>query len=130
MNKSIKILLKWIVGPLLACWLFYSLYQQVKAQPDIDTSIALIREMPFGVMAWKFWLVIGFVFVNWGLEARKWQLLMRPLHALRRLGCISCVPLIRSMSGCSDNGRWLVTASFGRKNVTGVYTDAGHVFIY
>ncbi|HNL66407.1 MAG TPA: lysylphosphatidylglycerol synthase domain-containing protein [Ferruginibacter sp.] len=82
MNKSIKILLKWIVGPLLACWLFYSLYQQVKAQPDIDTSIALIREMPFGVIAWKFWLVIGFVFVNWGLEARKWQLLMRPLQPM------------------------------------------------
>ncbi len=82
MNKSIKILLKWIVGPLLAAWLFYSLYQQIKAQPDIDTSIALIREMPFGATAWKFWLVIGFVFVNWGLEARKWQLLMNPVQRM------------------------------------------------
>jgi len=82
LNKSIKILLKWIVGPLLAVWLFYSLYQQVKNQPDIDASIALIKAMPFGAVAWKFWLVISFVFVNWGLEARKWQLLMQAVQPM------------------------------------------------
>ena len=82
MNKSIKILLKWVVGPLLAVWLFYSLYLQVKAQPDIETSVALIKAMPFGANAWKFWLVIVFVFVNWGLEARKWQLLMKALQPM------------------------------------------------
>ena len=82
MNKSIKILLKWFVGPLLAVWLFYSLYQQVKAQPDIDSSIALIKAMPFGADAWKFWLVIIFVFVNWGMEARKWQLLMKAIQPI------------------------------------------------
>ena len=82
MNKSIKILLKWFVGPLLAAWLFYSLYLQVKAQPDINSSIALIKAMPFGAQAWKFWLVIIFVFVNWGLEARKWQLLMKVVQSI------------------------------------------------
>lgn len=82
MNKSIKILLKWFVGPLLAVWLFYSLYLQVKAQPDIDASVAIIKTLPFGADAWKFWMVIVFVFVNWGLEARKWQLLMRVLQPI------------------------------------------------
>lgn len=82
LNKSIKIFLKWFVGPLLAVWLFYSLYLQVKNQPDIDTSIALIKGMPFGKDAWKFWLVIILVIVNWGLEGRKWQLLMRPIQPL------------------------------------------------
>lgn len=82
MNKSIKIFLKWFVGPLLAIWLFYSLYQQVKAQPDIDASLALIKAMPFGAAAWKFWLVIFFVFVNWGIEARKWQLLMKAVQPI------------------------------------------------
>ncbi|HRI24684.1 MAG TPA: lysylphosphatidylglycerol synthase domain-containing protein [Ferruginibacter sp.] len=82
MNKSIKILLKWIVGPLLAAWLFWSLYQQVKNQPDIDASIALIKAMPFGADAWKFWMVIAFVFLNWGMEARKWQLLMKAVQPI------------------------------------------------
>ena len=36
--------------------------------------------MPFGAHAFKFWLVILFVFVNWGLEARKWQLLLKALQ--------------------------------------------------
>ncbi|MGB4843284.1 MAG: lysylphosphatidylglycerol synthase domain-containing protein [Ferruginibacter sp.] len=82
MNKSIKILLKWFIAPLLAAWLFYSLYQQIKAQPDIDSSIALIKAMPFGADAWKFWLMIAFVFVNWGMEARKWQLLMKAVQPI------------------------------------------------
>lgn len=82
LNKSIKILLKWVIGPLLAVWLFYSLYQQVKAQPDMDASLALIKTLPFGANAWKFWLVIVFVFVNWGLEARKWQVLMQVLQPI------------------------------------------------
>lgn len=80
MNKSIKILIKWFIGPLLAVWLFYSLYQQVRAQPDIDSAVAIIKTLPFGAHAWKFWTVIAFVFVNWGLEARKWQLLLKTLQ--------------------------------------------------
>ena len=82
MNKSIKILFKWFIAPLLAVWLFYSLYQQVKAQPDMDASIALIKTLPFGAGAFKFWMVILFVFVNWGLEARKWQVLMQVLQPI------------------------------------------------
>lgn len=91
MNKSIKILIKWFVGPLLAGWLFFSLYQQVKAQPDIDASIALIKALPFGATAWKFWLVILFVFVNWGMEARKWQLLMKAVQPISFLNAFKSV---------------------------------------
>lgn len=91
MNKSIKILIKWVVGPLLAVWLFYSLYLQVKAQPDIDASIALIKAMPFGTTAWKFWLIIVFVFVNWGLEARKWQWLLRSIQPISFLTAFKSV---------------------------------------
>lgn len=38
--------------------------------------------MPFGAAAWKFWLVILFVFINWGMEARKWQLLMKAVQPM------------------------------------------------
>ncbi len=82
MNKSIKIFLKWFAGPILAAWLFYSLYRQVKGQPNLDSAITLIRSAPFGKDAWKFWLVIILVFVNWGIEARKWQLLMNNIQRM------------------------------------------------
>lgn len=79
-NKNIKIIFKYVIAPLLAIWLFYSLYQQIKAQPNLHQSIDLIKEAPFGEEAWKFWLIIILALVNWGLEARKWQLLMKPLQ--------------------------------------------------
>ena len=82
MNKNIKIFFNYVLGPLLGVWLFYSLYQQVKAQPHLYDSLALIKRAPFGEQAWKFWLVIVFAFVNWGLEAKKWQVLMKHLEPL------------------------------------------------
>ena len=82
MNKSIKIFIKWFLGPILAAWLFYSLYVQVKEQPRLNEAIALIRKAPWGEHAWKFWLSMILVFVNWGIEARKWQLLVRAVHPI------------------------------------------------
>jgi hypothetical protein len=66
----------------LAAWLFYSLYQQLKAQPDLDKVLALMKTIPFGASAWKFWAVLAMVFVNWGLEARKWQMLISTIQPM------------------------------------------------
>ena len=63
-------------------WLFYSLYQQINSQPDLDQSLHLIKEAPFGHNAWKFWSVIIMVFINWGIEARKWQILIQPIQKM------------------------------------------------
>lgn len=81
-NKNIKLIFKYILAPLLALWLFYSLYHQIKAQPNLHQSIELIKEAPFGGEGWKFWLIIIFAFVNWGLEARKWQVLLKPVQKI------------------------------------------------
>lgn len=81
-RKNIKILIKYILAPVLAAWLFYSLFQQIKSQPNLDQSIDLIKKAPFGEMAWKFWLVIAMVFLNWGAEAKKWKLLLAPIQKL------------------------------------------------
>ena len=81
-NKNIKIIFKYIIAPLLGVWLFYSLYQQIKSQPNLYQSIDLIKEAPFGKQAWKFWLVIILVFINWGMEAKKWKLLIKPVQKM------------------------------------------------
>jgi hypothetical protein len=81
-NKNIKIIFKYVIAPLLGGWLFYSLYQQIKAQPDLTQSIDLIKDAPFGRQAWEFWLVIILVFINWGLEAKKWKLLVKPIQKI------------------------------------------------
>ena len=89
--KNIKIFLNYFLGPLLGVWLFYSLYKQVKDQPDLHQSINLIKEAPFGDNAGKFWLVIALVFLNWGLEARKWQLLVKDLQNIKFLAAYKAV---------------------------------------
>ncbi|MEP6596242.1 MAG: hypothetical protein ABJA71_09855, partial [Ginsengibacter sp.] len=71
LHKNIKILFNYILGPLLGVWLFYSLYKQVKGQPHLQDSIELIKQAPSGDQAFKFWIVVILVFVNWGIEARK-----------------------------------------------------------
>lgn len=81
-NKNIKIIFKYILVPLLGLWLFYSLYKQIKAQPNLHQSIQLIRDAPYGAQAWKFWLVILLAFFNWGFEARKWQVLLKPVQKI------------------------------------------------
>jgi hypothetical protein len=79
-SKNIKIIFKYIIAPLLGMWLFYSLFKQINGQPHLQQSIDLIKAAPFGSRAWKFWAVILLVFVNWGLEAKKWQLLLRTIQ--------------------------------------------------
>ncbi|MEO6683435.1 MAG: lysylphosphatidylglycerol synthase domain-containing protein [Ginsengibacter sp.] len=81
-NKNIKRIFKYIIAPVLGIWLFYSLYQQIQSQPDLDQSLAVIKDAPFGAQAWKFWSVILMVFINWGLEARKWQILIHPIQKM------------------------------------------------
>lgn len=81
-NKNIKIIFKYILAPLLAGWLFYSLYQQTRSQPHLHESIILIKNAPLGKQAWKFWLVIFLALINWGIEARKWQVLVKPIQQM------------------------------------------------
>ncbi|MEO6820796.1 MAG: lysylphosphatidylglycerol synthase domain-containing protein [Ginsengibacter sp.] len=90
-NKKLKIIFKYIVAPLLAVWLFYSLYTQVKMQPNLGQSLALIKDAPFGPNGWKFWTVIAFVFLNWGFEARKWQILVTPIQNMNFLTAFKSV---------------------------------------
>ena len=82
LNKNIKKIFKYLIAPLLGAWLFYSLYQQIKTQPDLKESIELIRTAPFGDQAWKFWTVIILSIVNWGIEAIKWRLLLAPVQRI------------------------------------------------
>ena len=79
-TKNIKIIFRYIIAPLLGIWLLYSLYKQINGQPNLQQSIDLIKEAPFGPQAWKFWIVIAFVFVNWGFEAKKWQVLLKTIQ--------------------------------------------------
>jgi len=77
LNKNIKLIINYLLGPLLFVLLAWSLYNQVIHQPDLEVRWQQVKQ------SWKqypFWIVFILMFVNWGIEARKWQLLMAPLE--------------------------------------------------
>ncbi|MBS1565264.1 MAG: flippase-like domain-containing protein [Bacteroidetes bacterium] len=81
-NKNIKILLNYGLGPILFVWLSYSIYHQVSRQPHLDTAWRQIRQSLEGSERWKLWTALLLMPVNWGLEARKWQVLLKTLEKL------------------------------------------------
>ena len=81
-NKNIKIFLNAVFGPALFAWITYSIYQQITIQPDLPVALTYLREALFGTSVWKLCLVVLLMFVNWLIEARKWQVLMARLQQM------------------------------------------------
>ena len=78
-NKSIKIMLNYVVGPILFVVLSYALYRQIIHQPDWESKAKRILE------CWKNPLLYASVIMvagNWGLETLKWKWLIQPLEQI------------------------------------------------
>ena len=80
MNKSFKI--TYILGPLVFLVLSWFIYRQVIHQPNWKTSLHQVWMAITGPQQWKLWLVLALMPVNWGIEARKWQLALRPVGGI------------------------------------------------
>ncbi|GAO45066.1 lysylphosphatidylglycerol synthase domain-containing protein [Flavihumibacter petaseus] len=78
-NKSIKIFLNYWLGPVIFLWLSWSIFHQLRRQPDLPDAWLHIKAAMSGNAAWKGWLVLLLMLANWGIEAAKWQLLVFPL---------------------------------------------------
>jgi hypothetical protein len=60
----------------------YSIYRQVQKQPDWYQSWLLIRRSFTDLKVWKLFLVLALMLVNWGIEAKKWQVLLKHVVAM------------------------------------------------
>jgi hypothetical protein len=81
-NKNIKLLLNYGLGPLLFIWLSYSIYRQVQQQPNLSAAYQNLLHAFNGPQSWKLYTTLLLVMVNWGIEARKWQILMAALEKI------------------------------------------------
>lgn len=71
-----------MVGPLVFCLLSYSIYQQLKNQPNRDQSLQQLKLALNSNGLGKLLLVTLLMFVNWGIEARKWQVVINKIQKL------------------------------------------------
>jgi hypothetical protein len=76
LNKSIKIIAKYVAGPLVFCVLAWSIYKQIQRQDSWDQSLRSLRGAMHDAESWKLWAVVLLMLLNWGIEARKWQLVI------------------------------------------------------
>ena len=82
LNKNIKII-GTIIGPLVFLLLSWFIYRQVVHQPNWRNSLREVGKAMTGPQQWKLWLVLALMPVNWGIEARKWQLALGPVGGIR-----------------------------------------------
>jgi len=80
-----------VVGPLLFCLLLYSIYRQIQRQPNWEQSFNQIRQAFDGAAMWKLAAVLGLMVINWGLEAKKWQLVINRLQPISWIKCLKAV---------------------------------------
>lgn len=81
-NKNIKIILNYVLGPIVFIVLAFSIYRQVQRQPDWEMSIAQLKNVFHSNLVWLILPAFALMLVNWGLEARKWQLALKDLQHL------------------------------------------------
>lgn len=71
-----------MIGPLVFCVLAWSIYHQLLRQPNWRASFDHIREALQGNGLWWLGLAVLLMLVNWGIEARKWQLVIRRIQPI------------------------------------------------
>jgi uncharacterized membrane protein YbhN (UPF0104 family) len=73
-NKYIKFFFNYVLGPLLFIWLSWSIFNQVKNQPNLGESWLKIKDSFSSPLIINLIAVIILMPVNWSLEALKWKL--------------------------------------------------------
>lgn len=91
LSPKVKKLINYVVGPLLFCWLVYSITLQIRTQQNLAHS----REVIWEAFSWKHagtWLTVcGLMLLNWGVESYKWRLLVSGLEKITYLRAVRAV---------------------------------------
>jgi hypothetical protein len=80
LSRNSKIFINYFLGPLIFIWLSWSIYQQVKKQPELGVAWQSIKNSFSGSLIWNLVLVILLMLVNWSLEAVKWKISVRQVQ--------------------------------------------------
>ncbi|ANE52289.1 lysylphosphatidylglycerol synthase domain-containing protein [Flavisolibacter tropicus] len=83
LNKNIKFLINYFLGPLLFAWLCFSIYQQVSGQSQVAATWLHLKEALINGKGGNLALAMSLMVANWGLETVKWQMAIAPVHQLR-----------------------------------------------
>ena len=67
---------------MLFVWLSWSIYRQIQHQQGLQQSWHTIIAALEGNSQWRMYMAFILMFFNWGIEAKKWQILMQAIQPL------------------------------------------------
>jgi hypothetical protein len=118
-RKQFKVILNYIIGPLLFIVLGFIIYSKIKNQSDLNEKLLIVK----GIFTKQNILQLIFLFVllcaNWGIESRKWQLLMHPIEQVSFLTSVKAVLSGLALSLFLPNG-------FGEYPARALYMQEGN----
>lgn len=91
LSRNSKIFINYFLGPLLFAWLSWSIYRQIKKQPDLETAWEGIRQSFHSPLVWNIVAVVLLMIVNWSIEAIKWKIAVRPIQQVSFLKAFRAV---------------------------------------
>jgi len=82
-SKNIKIFINYFLGPVLFCWLAFSIYRHIVNQPHLEITWQQIKT---SFQSYKILYLIAAIlllFVNWGIEAWKWKISVEKTYPVK-----------------------------------------------
>lgn len=92
LNQNIKSgnfrkFINYFLGPLLFLWLSWSIYNEIKNQPNLDEALKVFSSTKL----FYFIPVILLMVLNWSLEAVKWKMSVQPIQRISFLKAFRAV---------------------------------------
>ena len=91
LNKNIKNFINYVVGPLLFFWLSWSIFNQVKSQPNLEESWLKIKASFNSPLLVNLITVIFLMLINWSLEALKWKISVQQVQPVSYLKSLKAI---------------------------------------
>jgi len=82
LSKRVKVIVNYVLSPVLFVVLTASIYNKVTHQENLQASLGIIKNAFNGTNAWIMGLVLFLTIINWGIEARKWQIIVRTVQPI------------------------------------------------
>lgn len=92
-----------MVGPAVFLLLSWFICLQVTHQLNWKASLDHICRAVTGPLSWRLWLAVALMPVNWGIEARKWQLALRPIGGITYANAFKAVLTGTTMASFTPN---------------------------
>lgn len=117
--KRFKTILNYIIGPLLFIILAFVIYSKIKNQPDLSQKLQVVKNIFTQQNIPQLIILFLLLCINWGIESRKWQLLMRPIQNVSFLTSVKAILSGLALSLFLPNG-------FGEYPARALYMNDGN----